>query len=247
MKIKSIIKNDFIKFKMKIELKRSENNKLWKPLIILKDICRKFMVKFIIGKYRIHFVKDKKAIYFVMPKVASGSLGIIFETEMINLKENELRKYKDYFKFTFVRNPYKKILSCYLDKIKGKDGFLNGMWIDFWKFKGKFYPNMSFKEFVRSVHSIPDYKSDTHFKSQYCFVFDKKGSMIPDFIGKLESFGKDYKKICERIEGGFNEQLIHFHRSASPNLNFDDYYDEETKKLVQERYKEDFKLFSYNK
>ncbi|MEX0919953.1 MAG: sulfotransferase family 2 domain-containing protein [Candidatus Pacearchaeota archaeon] len=102
---------------------------------------------------------------------------------------------------------------------------------------------MPFKEFVKVISKIPDEKSDSHFRSQYKFLTNNEGNLFTEFIGKFENLEKDYKKICE-IMGIKNPPKLK-HERKSKRKNYRKYYDEETKKLVAERYKKDLELFGY--
>ena len=103
---------------------------------------------------------------------------------------------------------------------------------------------MPFKEFVKAIYSIPDKYADDHFKSQYLFITNKQGKLVCDFIGRIENFKQDFKKICEKIDINAPKKYPH-KRKSKRKKDYREYYDEETKKLVEERYKEDLKYFGY--
>lgn len=211
-------------------------------------------------RYFIHqniVIHKYKAIYFPIPKVASSSMKK-FISRILNIKgskeherkspqyynfrefpfvkKNEiLKKYKNYFKFTFVRNPYDRLVSCYEHWIKNE-------------FRSNFdiydsvKPEMSFEEFVKAISKIPDHISDGHFRSQHTFITDRKGNLLVNFIGKIENINTDFKKVCKKT-GMPYKKLSRINKKAEKNYR--EYYDEETKKLVQERYKKDFEMFGY--
>jgi len=234
------------KLKYKIEEARANSLLIWKPLILVKDICRHLTNKFFVGEYFAYLTMDGKGLYIVNPKVASTTLiHALSLSKVLSIKEKDLCKYDNLFKFSFVRNPYHRIVSCYNNKINGSmKGFVNGMWVDFWRYNGKFYPNMTFKDFVKSICLISDDKADKHFKSQHCFLMNKKRDLIPNFIGKFENLEKDYKVICNILGFKENVTLPHFNKSSGLK-DYMSCYDEETKKLMMERYKRDFELFGY--
>ncbi|MFB6226471.1 MAG: sulfotransferase family 2 domain-containing protein [Candidatus Paceibacteria bacterium] len=139
----------------------------------------------------------------------------------------------------FVRNPYDRLVSAYRDKIcsPGQIGVINS--------QKELYRDMPFKEFVKVISKISDKKIDRHFRSQTWFLTDKKGNLIPDFIGKFENFEEDYKKCMERL--GFKKIPKLEHKNKSKRKpSYKEYYDEETKRFVQSRYKKDLDLFGYS-
>ena len=103
---------------------------------------------------------------------------------------------------------------------------------------------MSFNEFVREISKIEDFRADQHFRGQISFIKDHKGKTIPDFIGKVERLEKDFKLICKKNEikncGNVGKE-----NKTKNRKNYREYYDAETKRLVEERYKQDFELFEY--
>lgn len=232
----------------KLDKKRGSKNPFLNFIIKIRD--KSGVIKMELqGNYKNKQVLlDYKAIYFNIPKVAQSSLADAFKkiSRIYELpyyrREGE---YKNYFKFAFVRNPYDRIISLYFDKIKniGADDFEAGIFLGFLKYH-KFYEGISFKEFVKAIHSIPEKEADPHFRSQYALLTDKEGNLILDFIGKFENLEKDYKKICKKI--GVNTPPTLSHKKESKReKKYRGYYDEETKKLVRERYKKDLEMFGY--
>lgn len=179
-----------------------------------------------------------KAIYFPINKVANTSLKESLGKDFKIIKINNLKKInlKGYFKFTFVRNPYDRIVSCYTDKIKwpAESDVIASRPMKLWE-------DMTFKEFVRAVKTISDESADFHFRSQHRFTRRYK----MNFIGRFENLKKDYLKICGEIGIKTSQKLPH-RRKSSRKKDYREYYDEETKKLVQERYKKDIELFGYS-
>jgi hypothetical protein len=244
------IKKKIKKFKNKIEEKRPDNPFLWRPLFFAKDFGRIFL--FGIKKRKFRGVEIEDSFFIHNFKVAGSSIMSIlrqYRGKDNNLNKREIKKKK--FVVVFVRNPYDRVVSGYHHLIKGSkncntDVFLNGMYKEFWRFHGKFWPGISFKKFVKSVHSIPDRKANPHFISQYSFLTNKKGELIPDFIGKFENLEEDYKKAMKKI-GIKNPPKLPQKNKSKRKKDWREYYDKETKKLVYERYKKDFELFGYDK
>ena len=74
------------------------------------------------------------------------------------------------------------------------------------------------------------------------FVSDDNGHIIMDFIGRYESLETDFEQICARIGLGRIE-LPHLNKST--NKNYKDYYNERTKRIVEEWSKRDIETFGY--
>lgn len=257
----------FKEIKNKIESKGISTNLFGRFLVNTKDALSKIKNKASHAKNTIFYkgsstlyiamLMDKyKSAYIPIPKAASSSLRHFFFESIYGRKPTydtdslieafptvplaSLNKiYPRYFKFTFVRNPYDRVLSCYLNRVK--KSLIPG----FHKFR-IFRNDMSFNEFVKAICKISDKESDRHFVSQSYVLTDKKGSLIPDFIGKFENLEEDFRKICNKIGINNPEKLLHKNKSERNN-NYIEYYDEETKRMVYERYKKDFDIFAYNK
>jgi len=101
---------------------------------------------------------------------------------------------------------------------------------------------MSFEDFARAVCRIPDYDANVHFKAQVRFIKDTKGRVIPDFIGRFESLGSDFEKVCTRV--GLEGQSL-AHLQASEHAPYAEYYTNKLRTLVAKRYAEDIRCFGY--
>ncbi len=152
-------------------------------------------------------------------------------------------KYHRYFKFAFVRNPWDRLVSCYLSKlVQGGRGMQLGSYGDV-----TLRRNMTFEEFAGAVCRIPDEMANTHFRSQYITVCDDgpNKTVLADFVGRLETLDEDFRVVAERI--GLKANLSHTGRSRSRNsLSYRDFYDERLARMVSERYHEDANIFGYS-
>ena len=105
--------------------------------------------------------------------------------------------YQNYFKFTFVRNPWDRLLSCYMSKVVPE------------RFAGSFktYGNvafrddMSFQEFAEAVCLVPDEEANVHFCSQYVFVCGggSRRNILADYVGCFENLEEDFEIVTKRI------------------------------------------------
>jgi hypothetical protein len=140
----------------------------------------------------------------------------------------------EYFSFAFVRNPWARLLS----------GFC-----DFQQIRQKI-TDIDFKSFVRNIHSGSGHYSnlieDIHFKPQHLFVESV------DYIGRTENLEGCFEEVTSRLgipklplntakPGSFIENI---HRSTI-HKPYREMYDNYTRDVVADMYKEDIKRFDY--
>ena len=176
------------------------------------------------------------------------------ESEFQITKKNFLQslnegQFEDYFKFGFARNPWDRLLSCYTQKIgKRRKGEKGGAPLQQPKNNpNAFRMDMSFDEFVETVHGIPDSEADPHFQSQHKIFFKRKTQgLLADFIGSFENLSSDFEYSMKKIGLDDKAYLPHVLKSRNskkyPYINF---YNETTKRLVAERFSADIKAFGY--
>ncbi len=166
----------------------------------------------------------KKAIY-------SGKRGN-FNRILINLKnviepEITAKEFKEYYKFTIVRNSWSRAYSWYTMIMK--DDFFHKK-----KYQMDINP-LSFKEFVQQ-------KMDTQQLSQLHYISTNKGLNDINFIGRFENLAKDFAHVCD---------MLSIPDSELPRLNsykykdYRDVYDQETKDLVYKLFKEEIDYFKF--
>ena len=141
------------------------------------------------------------------------------------------------YKFTFVRNPFERLVSNYVNKI-------NNLAPDnYYKQKnycmGILNDVTTFEEFVKIIIKIPDKWADRHFKSQYSYIYNGN-EILTDYIGKVENLSNDYSYLQKK----YNLKILK-HKNKSGKENWKTFYTEETAKLVYEYYKKDIVTFGY--
>ena len=181
-----------------------------------------------------------KFLFIAVPKTASGTARKIFEdlydvhstggdVESKNYYHhrtaNDMKQhfgemnwnYDKYFKFTFVRNPWSRTVSLWAYKT-GKE--------------------CSFKYFLNK-NVVNSRKID--YTNYYC---DENGNNLVDFIGKLENFQEDINTVCDKI-GIPHRPLPKKHSHKTKHKHYTEYYDEETREIVAEKYAKDIEYFGY--
>jgi hypothetical protein len=222
--------------------------------------------------YLINIGYQSKAVYFEIPK--TGCSTIKKSLQAIELGGEEIPKervhdkatsplaslYDDiawaskvledpgYFKFTFVRNPYDRILSTYLDKI------YTNMWEKqrmSQKLGFAFEDEVSFLDFLRLVEQQEPLKMDIHWKAQREML--PANLEILDHIGRFENFTAEWGAVLKRLQAQaeakdkalFVSQDILWHQTGAKEKRMQ-YYNAEEKAIVQELYHEDFQEFGYS-
>ena len=138
-----------------------------------------------------------------------------------------------YYTFTFVRNPWDRMVSYYKFRIKRSfDMYSHGE---------------SFKEWISFICSnnaqqIKAYQFNLAIKDQYEYIVNKTNEIIIDFVGKFENFQQDFDIACDRI-GIPRQELPHINKTD--HLHYTEYYDDETRSIVAEKYSKDIKYFGY--
>jgi len=133
------------------------------------------------------------------------------------------------FTFTIVRNPFDRILSAYnYLKAGGSNKGDERM--------GNILPD-NFKSFVNNINQYIDF---LHFQPM-SFRLDDNIDNI-DYIGKFENLQEDFDSICRALDVEC-KQLPHVNKSKYKN--YVDYYDDNTRQIVADKYAEDITRFDY--
>lgn len=153
-----------------------------------------------------------------------------------------------YFVWTFVRNPWSRSVSAFEDCPE-----LHKYVPDFQSFINILYKNKNLfheKRFIRdSGLAIPEIPiSRIHFWPAHLCTQNEDGAIKCDFVGKLENFDDDLKKICKHLNVEFNLPKIKNKREGKPlrkNTFYKDLYNDSLINQVGEIYKKDISLFNY--
>lgn len=146
-------------------------------------------------------------------------------------------KYSDYFKFTFVRNPWTRLYSCYLAKIKrNPNRRLRHLGLDQCR---------TFEDFVMRVCSIPDEQADEHFMSQN-YLLTYKGNFLPDQVYRFETYVEDWKILRQHVEQKTGVKLLDLpHIFRTDSGDYRRAYSTRLVDLVGDRYRADCNRFGY--
>jgi hypothetical protein len=158
---------------------------------------------------------------------------------------------ESYFKFSFVRNPWDRIVSEY-------------------KYRG--YPvKVDFKTYLFK-HLPPPGWSDTysHVMPQYDFLHDETGTLLVDFVGKYETLQAGFDTVCARlgipptrlpwVNRSLEKARLTSLRELRKRLrralwsrerkhtfgHYTEYYDDESRDFVARLYGRDIDAFGYS-
>jgi hypothetical protein len=171
-----------------------------------------------------------------LTKDQKKEFGLYYAHNGIHVQHQKIDEYDDiyekkYFTFAFVRNPWEKLLSEYFYILENKSN-------------SDFYSKFpSFKHFV--LHDGIEerfYRNYAHDIPQIDFILNIKKNKLTNFVGRLESLQQDFDFVCDRI-GIPRQQLPH--KNKSKHKHYTEYYDEETKSIVAEKYAKDIEYFGY--
>lgn len=210
-------------------------------------------------------ISDKyKFVYIGIPKVATRSFITSLYREPkhdYECKHNMIRldiiekmvDLSQYFVFTFVRNPWARIVSCYLNKIQNPSQDAIDIIIS--KYDG-IYPNMKWPDFVDFLVHHPnggDILGDPHWISQHRLL--KTTKQIENInIFKLEEIQDALPEISQKlqmptIEMEFLNTYKGWKNSQNHNSQHSDaykeLYDSITLEKITQRYLEDITRFNY--
>lgn len=133
-------------------------------------------------------------------------------------------KWDSMFSFSFVRNPWDWQVSLYHFIQTNK-----------FNYQRRMVSEMTFDEYIRWR-----VEEDRHLQKD--FVFDRHGTQLVDFVGKIENLSEDFETITERI--GIDARLGH--ENASKHAAWRSYYTDETAALIADAYREDIEAFDYS-
>jgi len=216
-----------------------------------------FILDYIIKTDNYGFIYKNETFHF--PTERRGVLKYYMNSKYIKRQYNINDKiWNDYKKFTFVRNPYTKIISSYeyLKKMYNTDGYINE------NYKRIQFP--SFSEFIKNQKygfEQPLYKNNIElycyhyyhtFITQYEHLMNNEDKININYIGKFENLNEDLIEILIKL--GVKNPLKHIDEinnntknNVSNKNDISEYIDEEILAFINQYYDKDFEIFGYEK
>ena len=175
-----------------------------------------------------------KLIFIHIIKCGGTSVKRFFRSEAMHRRASfyNVNKFNNYFKFAFVRNPWDKMVSQYF----------------YIKSKGRY--SKTFEEFIDEWKACPIDRNilgkgaPIYYQPvQSPWLTNKSGDVIVDYVGRFESFQEDFNMVLEKIDYKGNRKLPHVNKTK--HLHYSTYYNEETRRIVEEKFSQDIELFGY--
>jgi dermatan 4-sulfotransferase 1 len=190
---------------------------------------------------------EHRLVYLRVPKNANSAIrGAIPGAVQHRLDIRKLaKKFPGHLSFSFVRNPWARLVSAYANKIHpepiNEKNFVNGVHRNYLELGIPVRAGMPFAEFAEVACSLSDEKTEKHIRSQ-CYYLVRDGRVVPEFVGRLENVAEDWPRLCARA--GVEAKLAHTGKSR--HAPYTDYYpDARIRNLVGDRYREDVETFGY--
>lgn len=149
-----------------------------------------------------------------------------------HIKAKEAKKYlkpevfDNYYKFTFVRNPWDWQVSLYHFMLQYKD-----------------HPQHKLVTQMKSFDEYIEWRINNDMELQSEFIYDYDGTRIIDYVGKFESLQSDFSEILTNLSLA-PVQLPYINKSK--HKYYKEYYNDYTKKLIGTAFKKDIELFNYD-
>lgn len=191
---------------------------------------------------------ERRAIFFHIPKCA----GLSVSRELFGCRGGghmglhayrhafTAREFARFYKFTFVRNPWDRLVSAYFFL---KDGGLNAD--DRQSAEASITRFPDFTAFVEDFIAREDFGRVLHLRSQHSFLCTSPESPpAVDFIGRFERIAEDFATVSRAL--GLNKVLPRHNAGASRPEGYRQLYTDRTAEIVAQAYARDIALFGYS-
>jgi hypothetical protein len=215
---------------------------------------------------------QSRLIYVCIPKCASttikATLSALSGRRSLPFEEVHKRRYSGFrspyqvgpstlcnlahdagtLRFSFVRNPYARLVSAWADKYRNKPLVRGNSFVDkYLAYRTSSDPalpegagvTLSFPDFVRFTTATADRRLDAHWQLQ-ADLLDMPGIKL-DLIGKVESFDEDFAHVLAHVGA---QQPLHTYNSSA-HEPWPEYYSNALAESVYRAYERDFDRLRY--
>jgi len=199
-------------------------------------ISEKYQATFIhipkTGGSTISSVLSKHLFKFLPERIKEHKCNVLnpHEWTMKHSRIHELNiQHQNFFCFAFVRNPWDLMVSSY-------NWWTQNVKLSERKDHGQLLKTKGFESFIKTNSS---YINECYHgrEGQLYWLGDKA-----NFIGRFENLQNDFNIVCDKI--GIPQQKLP-HKNSTKHKHYTEYYDNETKSIVAEKYAKDIEYFGY--
>jgi hypothetical protein len=169
---------------------------------------------------------------------------------------HRLAKSPEVLRFTFVRNPYARLLSAWTDRFRGKSLIDGEPSITAYRAYrttiSRSLPDgidqtLSFPQFVEFATATVDHRIDIHWQRQNDFAAAL--GLDLNFIGKVETFKADFARVLNHIgvSGDVRDRYLSLQVNEATNGSWQSYYSTGLADRVYRAYECDFDKFGYHR
>ncbi|MEJ5255869.1 MAG: sulfotransferase family 2 domain-containing protein [Acidimicrobiales bacterium] len=201
------------------------------PLTVARQLARRLDTR---PRYNYTISRRHRFVYYRVAKVATRSISAWLREQLdpepvyLSGRPTPLDPFHRLFRFGFVRNPWDRLVSCWLDKVVGPT--------DYWS--GTPLKGLPFDEFVHHIATWDLDTCDRHVRRQ--------SALLPprglDFIGRFEHLAEGIEQVADRL--GIPAELPQRNTSADRDT-YHAYYTPELAELVSRLYAPDVARFGY--
>jgi chondroitin 4-sulfotransferase 11 len=189
--------------------------------------------------YRLRHAYLDQFVFIHINKTGGSSVEIALKiplehkTALEKIEEIGQKRWEGRLTFTIVRNPWDKVVSHYFYRVKANKNDLRNT-------------PVKFKEWVKLTYGNQDkvyYDNPKMFMPQADWITDENGKILVDYIIHFENLSVEFDEVLQKL-GMTNITLPHVKKSN--HSNFREYYDPETREIVQNWFERDVELFGYH-
>lgn len=152
-----------------------------------------------------------------------------------------IHNFEDYYLFSFVRNPWDRMLSLYSYLIQKQSHRLHEIILNF--NASDWYNGFNHWLTCENYFVIDSYYNNCIQKrSQSEYLFDDNGNLLVDFVGKLENINEDYPLLANKINLPVNINKL----NESKHSAYTDVYTSYSKEFILKWHYKDIKYFNYS-
>ena len=229
--------------------------------------------------------EEKKTFYLVNNKVANTTICNALRKHGFTGRKLVKINPNNFYIFTFVRNPFDRVLSRYTHLHRIAKDLKEGNWKVAKDLKNKTelekktkithihlntlelkviasylnlndeqktsaffqeFTSVSFADFTKFIINEFGTQNEPHYEIQ-TDKFERQVTTLDniDYIGKFENLREDYNSVLRKLNLP-KTTLGHANKSKSSSKHYSEFYDDETRQIVEAEYSKDLVNFGYN-